>query len=32
MRSPKVARIALLALCGYCLFIGFTALIVPHTF
>ena len=32
MRSPTLARAALLALCGYCLFIGFTALIVPHTF
>lgn len=32
MRSPAVARAALLALCGYCLFIGFTALVVPHTF
>jgi hypothetical protein len=32
MRSPTIARAALLALCGYCLFIGFTALVVPHTF
>ena len=32
MRSPALARGALLALCGYCLFIGFTALVVPHTF
>ncbi len=32
MRSPTIARGALLALCGYCLFIGFTALVVPHTF
>jgi hypothetical protein len=32
MRSPTLARVALLALCGYCLFIGFTALAVPHTF
>jgi hypothetical protein len=32
MRSPALARAALLALCGYCLFIGFTALVVPHTF
>jgi hypothetical protein len=30
--SPTLARAALLALCAYCLFIGFTALIVPHTF
>jgi hypothetical protein len=32
MRAPGIARLALLALCGYCLFIGFTALIVPHVF
>jgi hypothetical protein len=32
LRSPTVARVALLALCAYCLFIGFTALVVPHTF
>jgi hypothetical protein len=32
MRSPTLARAALLVLCGYCLFIGFTALVVPHTF
>jgi hypothetical protein len=31
-RSPTLARAALLALCGYCLFIGFTALAAPHTF
>ncbi len=32
MRSPTLARAALLVICGYCLFIGFTALVVPHTF
>ena len=32
MRSPGLARAALLVLCAYCLFIGFTALVVPHTF
>jgi hypothetical protein len=32
MRSPGLARGALLALCGYCLFLGFTAVAVPHTF
>jgi hypothetical protein len=32
MRSPLIARGALLLLCGYCLFIGFTALAAPHTF
>lgn len=31
-RRPALARAALLILCAYCLFIGFTALIVPHTF
>jgi hypothetical protein len=32
LRSPGLARGALLVLCGYCLFIGFTAVAVPHTF
>jgi hypothetical protein len=32
MRSPGLARAALLVLTGYCLFIGFTALAVPRTF
>jgi hypothetical protein len=32
MRAPTLARAALLVLCAYCLFIGFTALAVPHTF
>ena len=32
MRSPALARGALLALVGYCLFIGLTAVVVPHTF
>ena len=31
-RRPGLARAALLALCGYCLFLGFTAVAVPHTF
>jgi hypothetical protein len=31
-RQPELARAALLALCGYCLFLGFTAVAVPHTF
>ncbi len=31
-RHPALARAALLALCAYCVFIGFTALAVPHTF
>ena len=31
-RRPGLARAALLVLCAYCLFIGFTALVVPHTF
>jgi hypothetical protein len=32
MRHPALARAALLVLCGYCLFIGFTALAIPHVF
>ncbi|MBS1844882.1 MAG: hypothetical protein JST53_10740 [Actinobacteria bacterium] len=32
MRSPALARAALSVLCAYSLFIGFTALVVPHTF
>jgi hypothetical protein len=32
MRRPELARGALLLLCGYCLFIGFTAVAAPHTF
>jgi hypothetical protein len=32
MRQPQVARLALLILCGYCLFIGFVAVAAPHTF
>ena len=32
MRSAALARGALLALVGYCLFIGLTAVVVPHTF
>jgi hypothetical protein len=31
-RRPEVVRGALLVICGYCLFIGFTALVVPRTF
>jgi hypothetical protein len=31
-RRPELARVALLALVGYCLFIGLTAVVVPHTF
>lgn len=31
-RRPGLARAALLVLCAYCLFIGFTALVIPHTF
>jgi hypothetical protein len=32
VRRPELARGALLVLCAYCLFIGFTALAAPHTF
>ena len=32
MKQPQVARLALLTLCGYCLFIGFVAVAAPHTF
>jgi hypothetical protein len=32
IRAPGLARLALAVLCAYCLFIGFTALVVPHTF
>ena len=32
MRRPEVARGALLVLCIYCLFIGFTAVAAPHVF
>jgi hypothetical protein len=32
MRRPALARGALLALCGYCLFIGFVAVAAPHAF
>jgi hypothetical protein len=32
MRNPALARGALLALVAYCLFIGLTATVVPHTF
>jgi hypothetical protein len=32
MRRPEVARGALLVLCAYCLFIGFTAVAAPHVF
>lgn len=32
MRRPGLARGALLVLCGYCLFIGFTAVAAPHAF
>lgn len=32
MTRPQVARAALLALCGYCLFIGFVAVATPHVF
>jgi hypothetical protein len=31
-RHPRLARGALLLLCGYCLFLGLTAVVVPHTF
>jgi hypothetical protein len=31
-RHPKLVRVALLALVAYCLFIGLTAAVVPHTF
>jgi hypothetical protein len=31
-RRPALARGALLTLVGYCLFIGLTAAVVPHTF
>jgi hypothetical protein len=32
MRRPDIARAALLLLVGYCLFLGLTAAVVPHTF
>jgi hypothetical protein len=32
VRRPQLARAALLALCAYCLFIGFTAVAAPHAF
>lgn len=32
MRRPGLVRVALVALVAYCLFIGLTALVVPHTF
>jgi hypothetical protein len=32
MRSPEIARVALLVLTGYCLFIGLTAVAIPHVF
>jgi hypothetical protein len=32
MRHPRLARVALLALVAYCLFLGLTAAIVPHVF
>lgn len=32
MRRPALARGALLLLCAYCIFIGLTAVVVPHTF
>ncbi|HEY2477175.1 MAG TPA: hypothetical protein VGI17_00420 [Solirubrobacterales bacterium] len=32
MRRPNLARGALTVLCGYCLFLGLTAAVVPHTF
>ncbi len=32
MRSPDIARAALLVLTGYCLFIGLTAVAIPHVF
>ena len=32
MRRPQVTRLALLVLCGYCLFIGFVAVAAPHAF
>lgn len=32
MRRPRLARGALLLLCGYCLFIGLTAAVAPHVF
>ncbi len=32
MRSPRLARYALLAVVVYCLFIGLSAYVVPHTF
>lgn len=32
MRHPDIARAALLVLTGYCLFIGLTALVIPHVF
>jgi hypothetical protein len=31
-RHPRLVRGALLVLCGYCLFLGLTAVAVPHTF
>ncbi len=31
-RHPRLVRGALLLLCGYCLFLGLTAVVVPHTF
>jgi hypothetical protein len=32
MRRPEIARAALLVLAGYCLFIGLTAVAIPHVF
>jgi hypothetical protein len=32
VKRPQVARLALLILCGYCLFIGFVAVAAPHAF
>jgi hypothetical protein len=32
VRRPRLARGALLLLCGYCLFIGLTAAVAPHVF
>jgi hypothetical protein len=32
MKSPALARTALACICAYCLFLGLTAAVVPHTF
>jgi hypothetical protein len=32
VKQPQVARLALLILCGYCLFLGFVAVAAPHAF